>query len=188
MLDIMEQFARGKYTPIFLYIVPGLEFQEKTLRYYEARYGIEIKREAHWDISAYLKQAGKGTKVLRAGDTEQYLRKKYDCPWIALGYRKDESLQRRGHLGGLAKTSYIDHEYKKIFPVADWLESDMKAWVKTKKLLLPPEYSRGFRNIDQFKGPAASYIATQYPEDWQRIITAFPLVESELYRGENGRE
>jgi len=185
MLDLAQKFIPGKFTPIFLYIVKGLEFQEKTLRYYENRYGIEIKRELHWDASAYLKQMGQTKKVLKCSDCETYLRRKYDEPWIMLGYRKDESLQRRGHLGSLAKSDYIDWQYHKIFPIADWLSKDIDVYIKSNRLVLPPEYRRGFRNIDQFKGEAAVYIKNTYPNDWEKIISTLPLVAGEAFRQEN---
>jgi phosphoadenosine phosphosulfate reductase len=185
MLDLFERFMSGRYKAVFLYMVKGLEFQEKILRHYEAKFGIEILREVHCDVSAYLKQMGKATKALKAADCEKFLRHKHDEPWIALGYRKDESLQRRGHLGSLSKTDFIDWKYHKLFPIADWLESDIKAYIKARKLVLPVEYANGYRNIDQFKGRAALYVKNSYPEDWARITAQFPLIEAEAFRMEN---
>lgn len=185
MLDLFNRFLPGKFIPIFLYFVKGLEFQEKTLRYYEEKYGIEIKREVHWDCSAYMRQSGHKMKALKAGNCEKYLRDKYNIPFISLGYRKDESLQRRGHLGSLAKTNYIDWKYKKLFPVADWLASDMDAYVKSRKLLLPIEYQNGYRNIDQFKGPALLYVKNSYPDDYKKIIMEYPIIEAEAFRMEH---
>lgn len=185
MLDLFDRFLHGKYKPIFLYMVKGLEFQERTLRLYEKKFGIEIAREVHWDVSAYLKQMGKVPKALKCSDCESNLRQKYDEPWIALGYRKDESLQRRGHLGSLSKSDYIDWQYHKLFPLADWTAADIVAYIKARKLVLPVEYQNGYRNIDQFKGRCALYIKNSYPGDWKKIIETFPLIEAEAFRQEN---
>lgn len=184
MLDLAHRFMPCKFTAVFLYIVKGLEFQERTLRYYERKCGIEIKREPHWDVSVYLKQMGQVKKIITCEKHEKYLKRKYNEPWIMLGYRKDESLQRRGHLGSLSKTNYIDWRHHKLFPLSAWLSKDVDAYIKMRKLLLPPEYRYGYRNIDQFKGDAAIYIKNTYPDDWEKIIAKFPLVEAEIVRCE----
>jgi len=183
MLDLMQRFMPGKYRPVFLYLVQGLDFQEQTLRYYEKAFKIKIEREQHWDVSAYLAQMGQYSgRPLKAADCEKRLREKFDTPFIALGYRKDESLQRRGHLGSLAKDNYIDWRNRKLFPVADFLSSEIDTYVKVRKLYLPPEYRAGFRNIDQFKGRPLLYIKNTYPEDYQKIVSTFPMVEAEVVR------
>lgn len=53
-LDLcMRYFQNVK--PYFMYLVPGLEFQEDMLRRYEARYGVEITRLPHFECSNFLK-------------------------------------------------------------------------------------------------------------------------------------
>ncbi|MEG0505551.1 MAG: phosphoadenosine phosphosulfate reductase family protein, partial [Raoultibacter sp.] len=41
--------------PFFLYIAPNLEFQEKTLRWYEEKYGQEIVRMPHFEVSNFMR-------------------------------------------------------------------------------------------------------------------------------------
>ena len=41
--------------PYFMYLVPDLEFQERTLRHYEARYHTKILRVPHFMLSDFLR-------------------------------------------------------------------------------------------------------------------------------------
>lgn len=52
-LDICFRFFK-KVKPFFMYICPGLSFQEKTLEWYERKYQTEIIRIPHMDVCEFF--------------------------------------------------------------------------------------------------------------------------------------
>jgi 3'-phosphoadenosine 5'-phosphosulfate sulfotransferase (PAPS reductase)/FAD synthetase len=183
MLNLAQKFMPNKYTAIFMTLLEGLDFQERTIKYYEQKYGIKIERELLFD--AYRFKTGNKKIKIKAADSERYFRDKYDCAWIMYGYRRDESLQRRGYLGQYAKTNFIDWQFHKLFPLGDWSKHDIEAYVKQEKLYIPPEYRNGYRDINVFGGEAILYIKNRYPNDYAKIIEAYPIFEAEAFRQEN---
>jgi len=184
MLDLFQRFLPSRFTPVFLYFVRGLEFQERVLRYYEGRFSIAIQRRPHWDIANYDRVArNQKQRALKERDIAAHIREETGLSWLAYGYRTDESMQRRGQLRTFAPT-FIDHKFKKLYPLGAWSRHHVESYVKDRRLLLPAEYAHGYRNIDQFKGPAVLWIKNSYPDDWARIIARFPAVEAEAVRQE----
>jgi len=184
MLDLFQRFLPGRYQAVFLYFVKGLSFQESILRHYEDRFGIKIERRPHWDIANYDRaMANVQGRALKEKDIAAHIREETGLSWLAYGYRRDESMQRRGILTPFAP-DYIDAKFRKVYPLGAWSNHHIDEYIKARKLLLPREYAFGFRNIDQFKGPAVLWIKNNYPEDWQKIIDRFPIVEAEALRQE----
>jgi len=184
MIDLFHAFAPDSIGKVFfMYYCPGLAFEEKILTYYEKRYGHEIERIAHPDC-AYLVNNRVKTRKLRISDVEKMLRSDFESDWIAWGYRKAESLERRGQLA-LAPQG-IDWKYRKLFPIAEWSRRHVEAWVRDRRLLIPPEYRHGFRDINTFKGESLLYIFRNYPDDYARIVAMYPDVEGELMRAREG--
>jgi phosphoadenosine phosphosulfate reductase len=185
MLDLASKFTPNLFTTVFFYFVKGLEFQESYLRKIENKYDIKILRLPHWEISNYEKMHGKEVRILKCKDMEASIRRQLDIPWLAYGYRKDESMTRRSMIGSLRNAENIDYKFKKMYPIADFTEKKIVEYIKQNKILLPREYYHGMRNIDQFKCDGAVWIKNEYPDDWKKIIGRFPLVEAEAFRWEN---
>ena len=185
MLDLASKHTPGQFKAVFLYVVKGLEFQESFLRKTEQKYGIEILRYPSWDVSNYQRIHGKDVRRLKCSDMESSIRRQLDIPWLAYGYRKDESMTRRARIGSLHNEANIDYKFKKIYPIADFTKRKIEAYVKENKVALPREYAHGMRDITAFKGPASVWVKNEYPADWQKILETFPLVEAEAFRWEN---
>lgn len=184
MIDLFMKYAKKSVSKIvFMYYCPDMSFDEKILQYYEKRYSIKIERIPHFDVS-YMLNDNKKHKKLKMSDSEKLIKKEYELLYLAFGYRKDESLQRRGMLSNLPYN--IDAKYKRIYPLADWSKKHVEKYVKSKKLVLPAEYAYGYRDINTFKGSSILYIYNNYPDDYKKIIKMFPDVEGELMRAQQG--
>lgn len=177
-----------KYIPkvkvVHLYFVKGLSYRERFLEYYEKRYNVKIDQYPQVDVSRIFHNRAfvnnqKDVSKLKQVDIELFLRKTYDISFLAYGYRKQESLQRRGHLsscGGFEK------KFKRFYPVADWSASDVLNYVKKEKLPLPVEYSYGFRDINFFEGEGLVWLYRNYPDDYDKVKAVYPFIEAELLR------
>ena len=173
MLDLMMKYYKGEMKFVYWYFVPNLEFKEKLLRYYEKKYGIEIIRKPSWTTLAYTTG-----KKIKQGDCFKQIRKELDIPYMALGYRRSESLTRRAILSDVVD---IDERNKYIYPLIDFTPTQIKEYVKINRLPIGEEYSLGFKH--DFSTPDNEillYIKNQYPKDYQKIISTFPLLEAKI--------
>jgi len=185
MLDLfMKRAPEAVSEVVFMYYCPGMSYEEKILRYYENRYKIKITRIAHPDVSYYVNSRKAKGRRLKIADIEKLLKADHGAEWVAWGFRKDESLQRRGQLS-MAENG-IDWKYRKLFPIADWSKKLVERYVTQNKLLLPPEYKNGMRDLNTFKGDSLLYIYNNYPEDYERLVSTYPDIRGELMRALSG--
>ncbi len=179
MLDLFVKYARQSIgRVVFMYFCPDLSYDEKILQYYEHRHDLGIDRVAHPD-TAYLVNTREKKSRVGMSHFEKGLRAD-GAAWIAYGFRKDESLQRRGQLS--MADNGIDYKYRKVFPIAEWAERHAKAYVVQHRLPLPPEYKMGMRDLNSFKGEALLHIYNNYRADYERIVDMYPDTRGELMR------
>lgn len=74
----------------FMYMIPDLSFQERTIRWYEKKYDIEILRLPHMDLSTSFRYgcfrgADYSVPAISINDVYSYVRQKYGIWWIAAG-------------------------------------------------------------------------------------------------------
>lgn len=175
MLDLMMKNYTGDMKFVYYYFVPGLEYKERLLRYYEKKYGIEILRRPSWGTLSYLQ----GKKV-EQGDVMKATRKELGLTYIALGMRRSESLTRRGILAGITD---IDEKFKYFYPIIDFTQKQVEAYVRMNNLVVGEEYKNGFKHdlsvVDSY---GLLYIKNQYPNDYDKIIKTFPKLEAGIKR------
>lgn len=184
-LDLcVRHFKRVR--PYFMYIVPGLEFQEVTLRYYEKRYGMEIMRVPHFMLSDFLRAGSfrmpdDSVPVVKTADLYAYLREKTGIHWIAAGERIADSIVRRAMI---KRSSAIDQKRGRIYPIAYWTKAHVLSYLKLRRLPLSLENKELGFSFRSLQGKDLEKIKRRFPEDFEKIKKMFPLVEAELKRGE----
>lgn len=148
-----------------------------------ARYGKKIRAVEYfpWPGAAdIIERGGKGTvrnkdiQKYKQADIENMLRQKYEISYVAMGYRKNESLQRRGML---TVNTAVDQKYKRLYPIAGWNQKDVLLYLKKNRIPLPPEYRDGFRDITFPKGEALVWLKNRFPEDYALFVAAYPDAE-----------
>jgi len=185
MIDLVHKHMDVKKCRfVYMYFVKGLSWRERLFRHYEKRYGIKIEQYPQVDVtSIYKNQAfvatGKNIKKLSQPKMEAFLRHEYNIPWILYGYKKSDSLQRRGMLSII---DGIDHKYKKAYPVSDWSEKDVYNYCKRERLPLPADYGMGFRDVNMFEGKSLLWVYRNFPKDYEKIKNTYPFIEAELLR------
>lgn len=174
-LDLcMRYFDRVQ--PFFMYIVPGLEFQERTLQWYEDRYSTEIIRLPHFETSNFLRygsfrEPDMRVPIVSITDVYGYLRVRTGITWIAAGERIADSIIRRAMI---KRTGSIDQKRGRFYPIAYWNKREVMSYIKHHKLKLPrdsKDLGFSFKSLD---GRELAYIEQAYPKDYERILEVYP--------------
>lgn len=183
VLDMcVKHFKR--VVPFFMYYIPGLSFQERQLRWYEDKYGLEIVRLPHFELSnlmryGTLRNEDLSVPIISINDIYAWMRDKYGVNWIAAGERSGDSVIR----GAMIKHSgSIDTKRGRFYPVAWWSKQEILDYIRVKKL---------YRGIDSrvlgasFEGVNTRsfvFLKEHFPSDYERALKLFPLAEGAVVR------
>lgn len=184
-LDLCMRYFRNVKV-FFMYLVPNLEFQEKTLRWYENKYNTEIIRIPHFEASEFLKygsftQADLSVDVVGINDTYEYLRQATGVEWIAAGERAADSIVRNAML---KKSGSIDYKRKRFYPLIYWKKNEVLQYIKYRKLYLSPEQKKIGFSFRSLAGNELAIIKELYPSDFEKIKAVYPFCEAGIIRYE----
>lgn len=178
-LDLCARHFR-RVEVYFLYYVPGLSFQERTLSWAERHYGLTIYRLPHFELSQMLQYGSfrpvdLNSPIIEVADLYAHLRARFGLHWIAGGERIADSIWRRAML---KRSGTIDRQRGRIYPVAHFTKANIMAYLKLHRLPVSEE-SRvlgfSFRSLQ----PAEMIkIRQHFPDDFAKIKAMFPLVEA----------
>lgn len=181
-----------KVQPFFMYIVPDLSFQEKTLEWYEKKYQTEIIRLPHMDVSEFFhygsfRISDTTFPIVSINDIYKYVRLKSDIWWIAAGERINDSIVRRAMM---KKSGSIDVQRGRFYPVSAWKKQEILDYIKFHGLYLSPDSRKlgfSFRSLD---GRELSAIKQIFPADYEKILHLYPFAEAGVRREEilNGKK
>ncbi|MFN3886123.1 MAG: phosphoadenosine phosphosulfate reductase [Aquabacterium sp.] len=195
-LAIRDHF--DEVVPYYLYLVPGLEFVDESLDYYERTLfgGRRIHRLPHPSLPRMLNamtfQPPERCSVIEglqleehdymeANDAIKELAGLPDDAFCASGVRAADSPMRYTHF---KKRGAISWNRGLFYPVFDWNKERLATTIERSGVKLPVDYrifGRSFDGIDlRFLLP----IREHFPRDYQRILEWFPLAELEIYRYE----
>lgn len=185
-LDLCFKYFKN-VVPFFMYLVPDLEFQEKTLRWYENKYDTEIIRIPHFECSNFLKYgsftlADWNVDIVGINDTYAYLREKTGYHWIAAGERCADSIVRNAMI---KKSGSIDYKRGRFYPLAYWKKNEVLQYIKQKKLYLSSEQKKIGFSFRSLAGEELAVIKEHYPADFQKIKAVYPFCEAGIKRYEN---
>ena len=166
--------------PFFMYLVPGLEFQERDLRWYEHRYNTHIIRVPHFEDSEFyrygsFREPDETVPVVKIGDIYASIREQTGAEWIVGGEKIADSIVRRPML---KRSGCIDEGRGRFYPLIDWHKADVLKYIKLNRLYMPKfQRELGF-SFHSLAGKELSVIKRVYPSDYQRILQFFPEAEA----------
>lgn len=185
--------------PYYLYLVPGLEFVDESLDYYERFFGRKIKRLPHpslhrW-LNTYTFQAPERLRVIEQAGLPMHtytdIRKVMieDCGlsdgcMVADGVRAADSPMRRIAIKTHGPISINQGRYH---PVWDWLKADLIACFRRHNVKLPIDYRLFGRSFDGLDLRFLLPIKKHLPRDYAKILEWFPLADLEVYRWEKSQ-
>lgn len=182
--------------PYHLYLVPGLEFVEEALAYYEGVFGCRIIRLPHPTLYRWLNgglfQTPGRAKVIEAArlDNHSYI----DChDWAckeaglpltvlsATGVRAADSPMRRM---AMVRHGAINRRKKLFYPIWDWRKDRLVDAIERSGIRLPVDYEMFGRSFDGLDLRFLAPLKRHRPADYRRVLEWFPLAEMEIYRHE----
>lgn len=178
--------------PFYLELVPGLEFVEHSLRYYERFFGCRIHRVLHPNFYRSLNnlhwQPSHRIGVIDALELPLYdyddvtdgMRRTigHETAWCAIGTRKCESLMRAKRM----KADGLNPKRRTCTPVMDWREPDVYDCLAHFGCPLPIDYQLFGRSFDGVYARYLVPIKERFPRDFERIVEYYPLVGVEFAR------
>lgn len=185
----------------YMYLVPGLEFIEEGLKYFEDYFKCKIERIPHPSLLRMLKNmvfcAPQQWEIIQSfalrnrgyADFVDALRcrdKAYRNAFVASGVRACDSPLRRI---AIKKYGPINRTEKKFFPIWDKNIAFVRDIMSRHGAKLPVDYEMFGRSFDGIDYRFLAPIKQRFPKDYERIEALFPMAGAELFRYEEiGRE
>lgn len=192
-LQLRRYFPR--IVPFHMYLVPGLEFVEEGLAYFERFFGVPVIRMPHpslfrWFGNLVFQPPEHCLTIEQADlprfdypDVEGAVRAKVGLPgaYVAVGSRAADSPIRRS---SISQHGPIQHDRRSFLAVYDWVIADVIRELAAAKVRLPVDYTMFGRTFDGLDYRFLKPIAERYPRDYAKILEWFPLADLEIFRRE----
>lgn len=183
-----------KIVPYYLYIVPGLQFIERSLSYYEDYFGCHIIRLPHpamynfWNNATF--QAPENLRILEEAnlcdfgysDINNLVRAtdpELGMAYQASGVRSADSIVRHTSIN---KHGSVSHKDMTFFPIYDYKKEDMIRELDAAEIALPIDYEWFGRSFDGIDYRFTHILKDKAPEDYERLKAAYPLIELDILR------
>lgn len=191
VLDLcVRVFGASNVSAFYMYLVRDLRCAEMTIKHCERRYKVEVHRFPHWRMSLIYQNAmymphwgGVGGRLLKQVDIEMAARAASGCDWIAYGHRLADSIER---IAMLKRCGGLDEKGRRVYPIMRWYEGSVFAYLRQKKIPLPPKLSLLKRNMTgvNFHEDTLIVIRDRFPDDFKKIVEVFPYLPARLARFE----
>lgn len=197
-LEIRKHFPR--VIPFYLYLIPDLEFIEKSLAYYENWFDTPIVRmpnpALYRMLNACVFQAPENQAAIDAmelpifehADVYRILREQFglaETAYCATGVRAVDSPLR---MVAIKRYGAVNRTKLHFYPIWDWNKERLLGEIRAAGVKLPVDYrvfGRSFDGIDyRFLEP----MRRNFPRDYARVLEYFPLADLEFKRREYGQE
>jgi hypothetical protein len=193
-LAIRPHFSR--IVPYYMYLVPGLEFVEDSLAYYEREFGQHIIRVPHPSLyrmlNAMVFQPPERQQIIRELrlpdfsflDMQNEIRKDHGLSpkcYTASGVRSADSQMR---MLSIKKYGAISHAKRQFFPVHDWKKERMVREIEASGIRLAVDYQMFGRSFDGVDYRFLEPMKRHAPSDYARVLKWFPMAELEIKRRE----
>jgi phosphoadenosine phosphosulfate reductase len=193
VLDLaVTRYGESRVRPFFMYFLRDqsgdLDYTNAMCDWVVERYGIEPLRVQHWTTSYYLRngvfcQERPDVPILKIKHVEARVRELANAHWIGYGYRKQESLERRGMLS----RDWPDGICRKrgaFAPIAEWNTKQVLAFLRQRKIPLPAESKASGRanSMADLSPRTLAFMREMWPSDYRRILRVFPYAIAQADR------
>ncbi|MBO5387643.1 MAG: phosphoadenosine phosphosulfate reductase family protein [Lachnospiraceae bacterium] len=170
---------------VFMYFVKGLEHIDRWINWVKAKYPkIEFVQVPHWNLT-YILRGGMycvpnpKVKLLKLADVINSMKLKYGIEYVFLGMKKADGMNRSLMLKGYQANGYINNGM--CYPLAEWTQKDILAYMKQKGLPQPIRYSLKASSGVGFNLDCMLWMEKFFPQDLHKIYKVFPMCERVLW-------
>jgi len=194
-LRVRDEFER--VIPYYYDFIPGLEFVEDSLAYYERLMGQRIARFPSYGMSVMIR--GLVYQPPDRVDTLDWMQfpewdnnhiqesvctdagLDYKTTYNAVGVRAKDSAMRAMVI---KKYGAVNHKRRVFYPIFDFSKDELIDLIARSGWKLPIDYRYFSASFDGLYIRYLYPIKLYFPRDYQRILEWFPLAELECYRYE----
>ena len=116
---------------------------------------------------------------MKLADVAKSIRLKYGMEYCFLGMKKADGMNRRLMLKGYEENGYENNGF--VYPLADWTQKDILAYMKQRNLPEPIRYSLKASSGIGFNEDCLLWMRKNYPQDLEKIYRVFPMAERVLF-------
>lgn len=174
---------------VFMYFVQGLEHIDRYARWVRARYpNVEWVEIPHWNLT-YIFRVGMfctpipKQRLMKLADVVKVMQERYGIYYTFLGMKKADSMNRRLMLKGYEASQYENKGL--VYPLADWTQKDVLAYMKLNDLPMPVRYSKDASGGLGFNLECYLWMRENAPKDLERVLQVFPTSERILFEYDN---
>lgn len=188
LLDLIAPKFR-RIVCVFMYFVQGLDHIDRYARWVRARYtNVEWVEMPHWNLTHTFLAGMFCTprpkqRLMKLADVVKVMKEKYGVYYAFLGMKKADSMNRRLMLKGYEANLYENKGL--VYPLADWTQKDILAYMKLKNLPMPVRYSKNASGGVGFNLECYLWMRENAPKDLERVLQAFPMSERILFEYDN---
>lgn len=188
LLDLCSKNFKKVYC-VFMYIVKGLEYENKYINWALNNYSnIEFIQTPHYAIYSFIKNGYLGIKKDAAqkkctiGKIDAEMREKTNVNYSVYGFKKIDGITRRFMLNECAKG--INEKSNKSYPLMDLKNREVLNYISDNRLIPPFNYgtSKPSSGCDISTPEFLYYLEQTYPRDLQKIFTQFPMAQAILFK------
>ena len=186
LLDLLTKYFK-RVIPVYMYIVPNLDFANKYIAWSQRKYGVKFIQTPHFAVYSYIRTGFMGMKqdphqkLHTLADVDAFVKEKTGVLWSCYGMKQNDSLHRRLMLRTYEKEGICLPTHK-IYPLTHWTNKDCNNYIKAHNLMRNEMLDMGFKG--QSTGMSVNNLGylifsrERYPEDYKKIIELYPLAES----------
>lgn len=191
-LQLRRYFKR--IVPVYLYIVPDLEFVERSVKYYEDFFQCKIIQYPHPSLYRLLAncifQAPENCLIVEEANLGEFdyayvsraVKEAEKLPadlLAANGVRMNDSINRRT---AIQKSGSVNYGTGVFYPIYDWDKKRLVKELREAKVKLPVDYKWFGRSFDGIDYRFLEPLRKHSPKDFQKVLQFFPLADVELFR------
>ena len=188
VLDVTVQTGKP-VVAFFMYYVPNMDFTRYWCDFARLRWGIKVLEYQHWGISHNLREGlfrarpMAGIPLLKVGDIERLARRDSGLWWIGYGYKKCDSLERRGMITGwYNKWGRPWDEKRGVYaPLDEWSDRQVKEYLTSRDIPVPG-LSGAKSNGISLAPRELAWLRDEWPDDYKRVLKYFPYAVGQADR------
>lgn len=176
--------------------VPGLHFAEEDLKYWEDFFSTRIHVYPHpafyRQLRNFVFQPPERYEVIEAmklprwdvKSMEDRIRQDLGLPagtWVVDGNRASDTMARRTNI---TRMGYLRASTGKASLIGDWRVSEVRAVIAHHGARLPIDYDIWGRSFDGLGYHYVAPLKRHLPDDYERVLDWFPLIDLEIMRHE----